>query len=84
MAMALDQYTLEVIVVSVFAIIDAIYRFVAVKKKVAGEVWTQAVNYVAADADVIIVGAGVTDSALAHTFGKVRQILHFFLFFLSQ
>ena len=38
MAMALDQYTLEVIVVSVFAIIDAIYRFVAVKKKVAGEV----------------------------------------------
>ena len=83
-AMALDQYALEVIVVSVFTLIGAIYRFVAVKKKVVGEAWTQAVNYVATDADVIIVGAGIADSALAHTLGKVRQILHFFLFFLSQ
>ena len=81
--MALDQYALEVIVVSVFTLIGAIYRFVAVKKKVVGEAWTQAVNYVATDADVIIVGAGIADSALAHTLGKVRQILHFFLFFLS-
>ena len=37
MAMALDQYALEVIVVSVFTLIGAIYRFVAVKKKVVGE-----------------------------------------------
>ena len=95
-AVALDQYALGAIVVSVFALFLAIYSFVAAKKKVAGEARTEAVNCVAAaaangecrsanaaDADVIIVGAGVAGSALAHTLGKVRQSF-LFLFFLSR
>ena len=68
------------IVVSVFALVVAIYSFVVVKKKVAGEVRIKAVNCVvmaataanrecrftnATDIDVIIVGAGVAGSALA-------------------
>ena len=76
-AMALDQYALGAIVVSVFTLVVAIYSFVATKKKVAGEVRTKAVNCVAAvvvaangecrsantaGADVIIVGAGVANS----------------------
>ena len=94
-AVALDQYALGAIVVSVFALVVAIYSFVAAKKKVAGEARTEAsVNCVAAaaaangecrsanaaDADVIIVGAGVAGSALAHTLGKVRQIFFHFVF----
>lgn len=100
-AVALDQYALGAIVVSAFALVVAIYSFVAAKKKVAGEARTEAVNCVAAatatataangecrsanaaDADVIIVGAGVAGSALAHTLGKVRQSF-LFLFFLSR
>ena len=76
-AMALDQYALGAIVVSVFTLVVAIYSFIAAKKKVGGEVRTKAVNCVAAvavaanrecrsantaGADVIIVGAGVADS----------------------
>ena len=85
-AVALDQYALEAIVVLIFALVGAIYSFVAAKKKVAGEAQIEAVNYVAVDANVIIVGAGVAGSALAHTLGKVHQILHFFFssFFLSS
>ena len=93
-AVALDQYALGAIVVSVFALVVAIYSFVAAKKKVAGEARTEAsVNCVAAaaangecrsanaaDADVIIVGAGVAGAALAHTLGKVRQIFFHFVF----
>ena len=76
---ALDQYALGAIVVLVFTLVVAIYTFVAAKKKVAGEVRIEAVNYVTAaaatvaaangecrsanvddaDADIIIVGAGV-------------------------
>ena len=83
---ALDQYALEAIVVSIFTLVSAIYSFVTAKKKVTGEAWTEAVNYIAADADVIIVSAGNAGSALAHTLGKVRQILHFFFssFFLDS
>ena len=95
MAMALDQYTLGAIVVFVFTLVVAIYSFVTVKKKVAREAWTKAVNCItttvaatnkecrsanAADADVIIVGAGIAGSALAHTLDKVCQILYHFLF----
>ena len=76
-AMALDQYVLGAIVVSVFTLVVAIYSFVAAKKKVAGEARTEVVNCVAAVAvaangecrfantagdDVIIIGAGVVDS----------------------
>ena len=70
---ALDQYALGAIVVSVFALVVAIYSFVAAKKKVAGELRT--------DDDVIIVSAGVAGSPLAHPLGKVRQN---FLSFLSR
>ena len=79
MAVALDQYALGAIVVSIFALVVVIYSFVAAKKKVVGEVRTKAVNCIAAttapangecrsanvaDADVIIVGAGIAGSAL--------------------
>nr|XP_023872649.1 squalene monooxygenase-like [Quercus suber]POE85634.1 squalene monooxygenase [Quercus suber] len=88
-AVALDHYALGAIFVSVFALVVAIYSFVAAKKKVAGEARTEAVNCVAAaaangecrsanaaDADVIIVGAGVAGSALAHTLGKDGRRVH--------
>ena len=52
-AMALDQYALGAIVVSVFTLVVAIYSFVAAKKKVAGEVRTKAVNCIAAVAVVV-------------------------------
>ena len=84
------------IVVSVFALVIAIYSFIIVKKKVTREAQTEAVNCVAAavtaatngecrsanaaDADVIIVGADITGSALAHTLDKVCQILYHFYF----
>nr|POF02890.1 metalloendoproteinase 2-mmp [Quercus suber] len=82
-AVALDQYALGVIVVSIFTLVVAIHSFIAAKKKVVGE----AVNCVAAavaaangeckstnaaDANVIIVGAGIAGSALAHTLGKIQ------------
>ena len=44
---ALDQYALGAIVVLVFALVIAIYSFVAVKKKVAGEARTEVVNCIA-------------------------------------
>uniref|UniRef100_A0A7N2LJW2 Uncharacterized protein n=1 Tax=Quercus lobata TaxID=97700 RepID=A0A7N2LJW2_QUELO len=76
--MALDQYALGAIIVSVFTLVIAIYSLVATKKKVVGEARTEVVNCIAAavaangecrsanaaDADVIIVDAGVIDFAL--------------------
>ena len=82
MAVALDQYALGAIVVSIFALVVVIYSFVAAKKKVVGEARTKAVNCIAAtiapangecrsanaaDADVIIVGASIAGSALINS-----------------
>nr|POE92018.1 hypothetical protein CFP56_32656 [Quercus suber] len=92
MAVALDQYTLGAIVVSIFVLVVAIYSFVTAKKKVAGEAQIEAVNYItmavaasngecrSTNADVIIVDVGVAGSTLAHTLSKVRQILYHFYF----
>ena len=87
-AMALDQYALGAIVVLVFALVIAIYSFVAAKKKVTREVQTEAMNYIATAAtangecrsanaaDVIIVGSGVA--------GPSNSLSFLFLFFLSR
>ena len=89
-AVALDQYALGAIVVLIFALIVAIYSFIAAKKKVAGEARIEAVNCVVAvaattngecrsanvaDADLIIVGASVADPS--------NSLSLLFLFFLS-
>ena len=89
-AVALDQYALGAIVVSIFALVVAIYSFITAKKKVAGEVRTEVVNCVVAvavttngecrsanvaNADVIIVGASV--ASLSNSLSLL------FLFFLS-
>ena len=88
LAMALDQYALGAIVVLVFALVIAIYSFVAAKKKVTREVQTEAMNYIATAAtangecrsanaaDVIIVGSGVA--------GPSNSLSFLFLFFLSR
>nr|POE96872.1 metalloendoproteinase 5-mmp [Quercus suber] len=44
-AVALDQYALGAIIILVFALVVDIYSFFAAKKKVAGEVRIEAVNY---------------------------------------
>ena len=90
MAVALDQYALGEIIVSIFELVVAIYSFIAAKKKVAGEARTEVVNCVVAvvattngecrfanvaDADVIIVGASVA--------GPSNSLSLIFLFFLS-
>ena len=91
-AMALDQYALGAIVVSVFALVIVIYSFVAAKKKVTREARTEAVNYIATvaaanrecrsvnaadvDTDVIIVGSGVA--------GLSNSLSFLFLFFLTR
>nr|POE81600.1 metalloendoproteinase 1-mmp [Quercus suber] len=87
-AVALDQYALGAIVISVFTLVVAIYSFVAAKKKVAGEERTKAMNCVIAataatngecrsanvsDADIFIVGAGVACSTLTHTLSKAKD-----------
>ncbi|KAK9997205.1 hypothetical protein SO802_021891 [Lithocarpus litseifolius] len=92
-AVALDQYALGAIVISIFVLVVAIYSFFIAKKKVVGEARTKAVNCVAAaaatineecrsanaaNANVIIVGAGVAGSALAHTLGKPSPTTHTF------
>uniref|UniRef100_A0A7N2LL18 RPN1 N-terminal domain-containing protein n=1 Tax=Quercus lobata TaxID=97700 RepID=A0A7N2LL18_QUELO len=86
---ALEQYALGAIILSLFELVGAIYSFVAMKKKVVGDVCTEAVNCIAAaaaasngecrstnvaNADVIIVGAGAVGSTLAHTLSN--QIVH--------
>ena len=88
--MALDQYVLGAIVISIFALVVAIYSFVAVKKMVVGEVRIEVVNCVATaaaaanegcrspnatDADVIIVNFGIANPSNFLSF--------LFLFFLS-
>ena len=91
-AMALDQYALGAIIVSVFVLVIAIYSFVVTKKKVTREARTEAVNYIATAAaangecrsanaadvvtDVIIAGSGVA--------GPSNSLSFLFLFFLSR
>ena len=91
MVMALDQYVLGAIVISIFALVVAIYSFVAMKKMVVGEVQIEVVNCVATataaanegcrsanatDADVIIVNFGNANPSNSLSF--------LFLFFLSR
>ena len=90
---ALDQYTWGAIVVLVFALVIAIYSFIAVKKKVTGEARTEAVNCIAtaaaaangecrsanvADADANII---IVDSGVT---GPSNSQSFLFLFFLSR
>ena len=91
-AMALDQYALGAIIVSIFVLVIAIYSFVVTKKKVTREARTEAVNYIATAAaangecrsanatdvvtDVIIAGSGVA--------GPSNSLSFLFLFFLSR